>query len=226
MVTLAALIVAVVSTAPAERPTGCDGAVADFRRAQGVSNREAMAEAIGYLERNCNSPHLAEFKVTLASTPIPVREPTPEDRLTAAASLPAAIGLVKGEWGASYEWDRGSRIFARYAQKQLTETNITKLQKTSLGLMQKDPDAELGKGMCFKGEVIEIYAEPMDGLKMYRGGLFDGEDVAQFLTPWGTDGIVKGVDATLCGVFTGMFEYTSTKGERVRAAKLVGAFRR
>lgn len=76
--------------------------------------------------------------------------------------------------------------------------------ETSIGLVQKDADAELGKRMCVEAVIERIERRDVAGHKRFIGRAVDAHgDAVEFVALGDTGDLVKRAPATFCGAVVG-----------------------
>lgn len=103
--------------------------------------------------------------------------------------------------------------------------------ETTFPLVRKDIGQERGKRMCIGGKVIEIQADSAGASKWYAGIMLPiDEDLTVVTAPHhfyavgSTRDIVGGSLARLCGVVTGLYDYSSSGGGVGHGIEIVGVF--
>ena len=133
-----------------------------------------------------------------------------EEAVMTAESLPSAIALSKAAFTASTSNDvsAGALRLAHFNHMQWSDVDVP--AETTLPLIEKDAEAELGKRVCVEGQILTIRRRdleqaPRPPKKMFVGRLraTKDDDVA-FVAVGSTGSLVKLDKARFCGVSTGM----------------------
>lgn len=84
----------------------------------------------------------------------------------------------------------------------------------------KNPSASRGKIICGSGIIAEIHEQAATS----EGGMLVDGEVLRFVAGRSSSGLVKDRWARFCGVFTGLYSYTSVTGTTVHAVQAAGFF--
>ncbi len=171
----------------------------------------------------------SEIMARLPDKPRPSPQPpmrTVADELASAASLPAALQVMRGRFGDTTDkLDPGATVFAIWAAKQALWSEIQRQPETKHGLVLKDPDPERGKKLCSSGTIAEIHADKSAGPTLYTGGIVSNSmKVTRFIAVGSTGEIVENSIARICGVVTGVNRYSNSGGGTTEAVHIVGMF--
>ncbi len=89
----------------------------------------------------------------------------------------------------------------------------------------KDPEAELGKRLCWSGSVLDISTDRAAGFPLYLGELVDyNGDILNFYAVGSTGALVERSQARICGIATGTVAYQNTAGGITQTVRVVGMF--
>jgi|APLak6261679142_1056127.scaffolds.fasta_scaffold00108_39 hypothetical protein len=124
------------------------------------------------------------------------------------------------------EPSEGALIFAAWAfgHLKLDDVLVAK-DETTFALVQKDPDEERGKRVCYGGTIIQIevvktpFGKGYDGILMNQRG-----DLFKFLVAGKTGALVARSWGRVCGVVIGKYQYSNSGGGTGHAVQLVGMF--
>lgn len=151
-------------------------------------------------------------------------ELSPLDKLRNAPTLEEALKLVTLNDSAN-AMDPGTAQLAIWASDHLEWSDVSGESNTSTKLIMKDPDAERGKHECWSGSIIEIHTEKTALGKFYHGGLMTpGQQVITFIAVRDTGEIVESSIARICGIVTGLHDYSNSAGGTTHAIQIVGLF--
>lgn len=120
----------------------------------------------------------------------------------------------------------GAVVFAAWAFNHLKLSDVLVAKdETSFALVQKDPDEERGKRLCYGGRIVQItvvktpFGKGYDGiLANQRGELF------KFLVAGRTGALVERSWARVCGIVIGKYDYSNSGGSTGHAIQVVGMF--
>lgn len=171
-----------------------------------------------------------------SSAPAPPPAPAPKsDRETLSSfSYSRALALARKKVvpvSDGNSFDGGTMVFTVWAAlaMRLSDVQVAK-NETSSALVKKDAQGEVGKRVCVRGSVIEIYVrrETLDDGDEYKWALGTlmaaSGSLYRFHAAGSTGKLVEGSSGRFCGVVTGMVEYESMGGARMQAVKAVGMF--
>lgn len=154
------------------------------------------------------------------------KEPDLGDKLLATTDPAKAAGLVREALGDSHnDYPAGVPLLALWAGFQLDWSELQKVPKTSVVLVAKDSESEVGKRICVRGRILEIAAERLDGTKVFVGGLsMPGFDILRFIAVRSSGKLVKRSPARFCGIVTGRYSYSNVSGGMTKSLMAVGLF--
>ena len=168
------------------------------------------------------TPETAASNAASAAEP-----PAPLDRVRLAKTMNDALAIAKPEMEDSFQnHSLGTRLLAYWAADnlRLPEVAVAK-NETSFGLIKKDTEAELGKRMCVRGEIIQIAKQTLVDRKLFWGLVRTYSDhLVSFWAAGSTGTLVERRSSRFCGVVTGEYDYTNSRGGTGHSVELVGLF--
>jgi hypothetical protein len=158
--------------------------------------------------------------------------PSPQEKILAARTLSEAISIGKRLWkNAEDDWPDDAFYFAKWmaAKSDIFIEDIAALEKTTTGLVYKDPDAERGKAICLqKHRIVDLRKHTSKKLDFgYYTGLLRKPSSQQYYSLYvikDTGTLVPEQNAQFCGVVTGLYTYKNTGGGTTISLFLVGMF--
>lgn len=160
----------------------------------------------------------------------PKAPPTQAERLVerarSAPTLAAAVAIAKPYFadGTNVRSD-GTALLVAWGASHLTIPELKKHPETTVGKVQKDPEAEEGKRLCKSGTIIEISKNSELNLTLFTGGLMtEGGDVLRFIALGSTGELVRSSYGTFCGIVTGLDEYANSAGGVTHGIAVTGMF--
>jgi hypothetical protein len=147
-----------------------------------------------------------------------------------AASVAEALRMAEPrdvKASAGSKTDPGVEAFEGWAVGRLRWSDVSTepAAGTSYGRVMKDVDAERGKRLCVKGEVVQIEKSTSRGGPVFRGVMQSAAQEPFRYTAVGSTGeLVTTQVARLCGVVVGRNSYESIDRATVHAVHLVGMF--
>jgi hypothetical protein len=186
---------------------------------------------IGFLVPQARTP-TASASIATEMPPAPAltmkpAEPTVPELAARASTLAEAVRIAL-----PYMTDEpnktspGTGLVAIWAAKhlKLADVNVKK-DETTYALTRKDPDEARGKRLCATGELIEIQVAKTEFGKLAEGLLTtNGGSLFHFTTVGSSGELVGGSHGRVCGVVTGVFDYSNSGGGVGHAVQLVGMF--
>lgn len=154
-------------------------------------------------------------------------EPSPLEVLRSKVTLADAIDQVKSKMSdTDDERSPGAALLGIWSSDHLKWADVAVAKnETSFALIRKDSDANRGKRMCLRGEIIQIEKEKAEGVSLFSGLILNGSgDITNFIAAGSTGALVAGSGARLCGVVIGTYEYSNSGGGKGHAISLVGMF--
>ena len=120
----------------------------------------------------------------------------------------------------------GTIIFGAWAFGHLKlEDVLVAKDETTFALVQKDPDEERGKRVCYGGTIVQIEVVKTQYGKGYDGILINGRgDLFKFLVAGKTGALVSRSWGRVCGVVIGKYQYSNSGGGTGHAVQFVGMF--
>ncbi|HEY4177545.1 MAG TPA: hypothetical protein VGM90_11950 [Kofleriaceae bacterium] len=152
---------------------------------------------------------------------------SPEEAVMTAESLPSAIALSKSAFTVSTtnEVSEGALRLAHFNHMQWSDVDVP--AETTLPLIEKDAEGELGKRLCVDGQIITIRRRdleqpPRAPKKLFVGRISAGNEDIAFVAVGSTGSLVKLDKARFCGVSTGLANIAP--GLAGNVPELVGMF--
>lgn len=159
--------------------------------------------------------------------PQPQGGPGATEQILAATTLPEAIALAKPHMtDVRDDISPGARLLARWSMKhlKLSDVHVTK-DETSFALVQKDPDEERGKRLCYGGTIVQIHADKSEYGKGFSGILMTRRaELFRFFVAGSSGRLIEDSWARLCGVVIGNYTYANSGGGTGHAVYVVGMF--
>ena len=170
-----------------------------------------------------------------SAAPVPVAAPAPTkspqevltEKIGTATTLEQALTLAKPIMGdSSNETDVGAKLLALWAMNHMKWSDVGVAEdETSHALARKDSDEARGKRLCTTGTVIQIESLKSATGKYFTGLTMTGAGNIFHFTAVGSSGtLVARSSARLCGVVTGLYDYSNSGGGVGHAVELVGMF--
>ena len=124
------------------------------------------------------------------------------------------------------ETSPGALLLALWSSDRLKWPDVAVAKnETSFALIRKDSDANRGKRMCIRGQIIQIQKEKGDGMSLFSGLMLAGSgDITSFIAAGNTGALVARSRTRLCGVVIGTYDYSNSGGGKGHAISLVGMF--
>ncbi|CAN5883221.1 hypothetical protein BH11MYX2_BH11MYX2_16010 [soil metagenome] len=173
-----------------------------------------------------------DAQVAIVSTPpsVPADAPSvasPDEAVMTAESLPSAIALSRSAFSVSTsnEVSEGALRLAHFNHIQWSDVDVP--AETTLPMIEKDAQAELGKRVCVEGQILTIRRRDLDQpprppKKLFVGRLRTQNDDVAFVAVGSTGSLVKLDKARFCGVSTGLANNIPGLAENI--PELVGMF--
>ncbi len=163
-----------------------------------------------------------------SSTAVPVAaEETPLEKSSKLPNFEAAREFAKPFMtDVSNETSEGTRIFGAWALGHLKLSDVLVAKdETTFALVQKDPDEERGKRVCYGGTIVQIEVVKTPQGKGYEGILINQRrDLFRFLVAGSTGALVGQSWGRVCGIVIGKYEYSNSGGGTGHAIQVVGMF--
>lgn len=161
---------------------------------------------------------------TVAAAPA---QPTVAEQLNSTDTLAGALGVLANSFEPKQKdgIDTASAALAVWGGRHFTWAMIAARPETKRALVMKDPEAEIGKRLCWSGTVIEIATDRSTGFPIYTGGLIDyNADVLSFYAVGSSGDLVEHSPARICGIVTGSVAYSNSGGGVTHSVRVVGMF--
>ncbi len=150
-----------------------------------------------------------------------------EETIMKAGSFSRAVELASTVMTDTREAvSAGTTLLAWWAVKHMTLADVrVAVDETSSAKVKKDSEAERGKRLCATGQLVQIHTVRgprgtfTDGLLLANSGA-----VFSFLTVGSSGSLTEGSDARVCGVVTGLFDYSMYAGGTGHSVQMVGMF--
>lgn len=173
-------------------------------------------------------------QTTPASRPAPAPEPEPEptaaEVMLAVETYEEALRVQDFMGDTVGEPSEGALFFALWSAEKLRwqDVNVAK-NETSIKLVNRDSETEIGKRMCYAGRIVQLardrsFTEATD--KPVWQGLFvvGRNELVSFWAAGSAGELVEGSRARLCGVVTGRHAFSNVSGGQTQTVHVVGMF--
>lgn len=158
----------------------------------------------------------------------PKPEPKPIEIILQKKNMHDALAFAKPFMRDEFEThDLGTLMFWSWSSHHLFWSDVNHKDETSIPLIRKDPSEARGKHYCASGRIIQITTNPKDKYsnKSYTGLLLDNSrNLVHFYAVHSSGSLVERSPARICGIVTGVFDYSNSGGGTSHAIKLVGIF--
>jgi hypothetical protein len=154
-------------------------------------------------------------------------EPPPEPPPTfMELDLAGALADLKPEIVDSVDnYSDGQLKLTLWATKKLSwdDVDVAK-NETSAARIKKDSEPEIGKRMCLKGRIVQIWKEDANGEKVFRGLIRQGYKPTSFIAVGSTGDLVEKSRARFCGLVAGNYAFQNVGGGQTQTVLLIGMF--
>lgn len=181
---------------------------------------------LGACSRGSAKPDPAPIATVAPPAPPPKPE-GPLERIMKADDYASALGIAAPVFkDATEQTDPGALLLTAWAIPNMKWSDVAAVKdETSYALARKDSDEARGKRLCASGTLIQIEKQKSDIGKFFDGLLttYSGS-LFHFLAAGSTGTLVQNSTARICGVVTGLYDYSNSGGGVGHAVQLVGMF--
>ena len=164
-----------------------------------------------------------QLAAPVAADPTP---PTQEPSISSMTDLVDVVDYLRPRFAATGDReDPAAAALGLWCGLHLTWADLQKIPETKRALVMKDPEAEVGKRLCWSGSIVEIHTSRAPGFPIYDGGIINSDGgVVRFLNVGSSGALVDNSPARVCGIVTGVVQYANSGGGTTHAVHVVGMF--